>query len=53
MPGLPRPRRQIAGVSLLALLIVLGLLYALRRIPPRSPLDGRETPPAGTAEQSR
>jgi hypothetical protein len=42
MPRLPQARRRVAGVSLFAILVMLGVLYALRKIPPRSPQEGRE-----------
>ena len=44
MPRLPSPRRRVAGISLLALVVVLAVLWALRRVPPSSPDDRREKP---------
>jgi hypothetical protein len=52
MPGLPQARRRVAGVSTFAILVVLAVLWALRKIEPRSPLDGRqqEIPAEGQKE---
>jgi hypothetical protein len=47
MPRLPQARRRVAGISVFAILVALGLLYLLRRIPPRSPQQrGDEIPNA-------
>ena len=42
MPRLPQPRRRVAGMSVFAILVALGLLDLLRWIPPRSPQQGKE-----------
>jgi len=45
MPRFPDSRRRVAGISVLTILVVLAVLYALRRIPPNSPQDGRQKLP--------
>jgi hypothetical protein len=42
MPGLPKARRRVAGVSVFAILVVLAVLWALRKVPPPSPQESRE-----------
>ena len=46
MSRLPTPRRRFGGIPVLTLLIVLAVLYALSRIQPRAPQQGKENVPA-------
>lgn len=41
MARFPDSRRRIAGISLFTIVLVVAVLYVLRRIPPRSPEEGR------------